>query len=201
MKMFKELGIISIILTSLLLSFSSQAKIFKLENNSTIQKNIDDALKIFLDLENYCNKSCKYKLTDVEEVKIVEWIDKDHFYTWMHVNGLRTFKYFSYYTIESDRNVTKVTTSYPSKSEVDRLSKNYKLPHKTPFKSSYTVWKFIPQSENLTDINYVGKFSISSILANTFGGLIKESLNRTFEELLLAMLEDKSLSTFPYLKY
>ena len=81
-------------LNQFLLLSTVQAKIFNINKSADFQLRKEVIKEIILDYENYCEQGCKYKLTGIKEMKILEILDANHIFTWTYVDNIKKYKYF-----------------------------------------------------------------------------------------------------------
>ncbi len=168
------------------LSLTAFSKVYQVKRNISFKGDVDKAMDIMLDQENFCRSGCDYKISSVKEVKILEK-KKNSMITWTDVSDRKSYQYFLVMKWDKSPKGYNITFEYPSKSELRRLKKSYGLRHKTAFSKYYVEWNFHQKDGDTINVRHYTRHVCTSWTLNTFFLIvydgIKKSLNEYYDAL------------------
>lgn len=157
-----------------------------------VNRNLDDILQIAADIENTCERGCRYKVSNIRQGKIVKTLSSNRFFSWEYIDSgtpfVRDTKQFRYitYTLSNDRKHAKFHSSYPSRSNINALKRKTGLDHKTLFNSLNINIEFnvIGQKNgrDLVAIDYSVSLTSNSSMINSFKSKVRKELAKTAKE-------------------
>jgi hypothetical protein len=175
------------------------AKTFTVQKSEQIAKRMEELKEVMLDIENFCERGCRYKLSNVREFKIVEKEDENHIYSWMYVDSTRDSKSFTLTTISLDeQGVLKLESKYPERQKIKELKEKSGLSHSSVFDDVQTVWTMKEIfDENgqfvTTQVDYVTKAEGDSFILRMFAGMVRSGLEQTAKELFVALKQENTI--------
>ncbi len=189
-RLVKSFGLSSFLFS---LSLSVSAKVFTVEKSVQIPKRAEEIKQIVMDIENFCESGCRYKLSNVREFKIVEKEDENHIYSWMFVDSTKDSKTFSVTVVNQDESgVITMETSYPSREKIRELKEKTGLSHNSFFDDITTKWTlkeiFDQNGEFVsTQVDYRTRAEGDSMLIRMFAGMVRTGLEQTAKELFIPL--------------
>ncbi|MBF0207816.1 MAG: hypothetical protein HQK53_13105 [Oligoflexia bacterium] len=172
------------------------ARDFHVDRKGNFKDSKDIIKNIILDYPSFGqDRHNRYKLSGVEEIRIVEKNDDNDFYIWTYVNDVKVYKYFSHIVVkESNNGVITITNTVPTENSIRRLKNATGLPNFSFFNYSKVVWT-IEEKKDLqgnflyTHVYYVADFSASGFAATLGAGRISATLETIATQLFAALGE------------
>lgn len=162
------------------------ASIFNANYSMESYKPINTILKIIHDYEQTCSipKNCKYKLSSVEEQKILE-VDTNGMPTllWQQVADQKSYSNF----VKVETNWVsptqfQITATLPTKSEVKDFSKKYNLTHNSFFFELKSIWDVTLLQNGKTSISLNNHAKSDSNWAWMFYGKVDSNFQNSARE-------------------
>ncbi|MBF0315490.1 MAG: hypothetical protein HQK50_18300 [Oligoflexia bacterium] len=192
---FTVFWILSLSLNVFLLSSSftnAHAKTFQISKTKEFLGNRDQLKGIILSYESYCKSGCKYMLSDVEEIKVLDRTNPNHFYIWTKIAGIRTFMYFSGIEIIESDGQTVIKLSTPKKEQIQYLKSKYALEHVPLFSNNDASWTLTDKYRSdgtfaATLVHYQGKFTSNSLVVLAIADAVYNGLRNTARDFFQAL--------------
>lgn len=170
--------------------FSAFAASFLVEKSHYSNRRATELRDIVLDVANTCASNCKYKMSGIKEMKLLETPDKNHQYIWFHVEDIRDTKQYQEVEItELGEGHFSVISRFPPKEKIQDLEKKYTHPHETFFDVMESHWVLQeekdPQKGFLrTKVDYSTKAETSSFTIILFSGTVRKKMEATALEMM-----------------
>lgn len=174
---------------------SAMAATFSVEDTVKIAKRISDLKEIILDVENTCSSGCRYKLSNVREMKLVEKINENHFYTWMYIAARRDSAQYSEVIVkETAPSEMFISSNTPESSTIKRLKEKYGHSHFgiiDRIESNWTLKENFDSNGEFIDtsVKYYNKAISNSALIRLFSGTVRAEMRKTMNEMFSNLKE------------
>lgn len=172
---------LSFILLASLLSPAVDASIVSVTNEISVEKSPDRILQILRDHENTCHSGCLYKMTNLQESKLIEKTDAYEI-VWQKISGIRETKQFILSTLEFDNGTYRWISKYPDSNLIKDLEQSTGLEHTSTFNSMTIDWELREEAdENFTKIKVT--MSVDHTLSAIGDPIVKNSIEKTIRTL------------------
>lgn len=192
-KMTQMKRAVNFVVMGVLLGIISQgeamAKVFTVSKTGTFTKRAEEIKEIIVDIENICDNGCKYKLSNVREIRPIEMQDENHFYTWYYIDAARDSYYYQENTItRPSASEIVITSNFPTREKIKELKEKYTFGHKSLFdkiESRFDLKENFDGNGNFvnTSVSFSNKVVSDSTIIRIFSGTVKSELNKTADEL------------------
>lgn len=148
---------------------------FNFSKTERIPKSLIQLKEILLDYENFCMRGCKYTISHLKTLKVLEEIQGEGektFTLWDEVEGLGGIA--TYHSVKltetADGQHLETISTIPSAEVRTELRQKYGLAHKTPFSSMEVTWEInqMNDAQGGSEVTYFISAASSDARLNMF---------------------------------
>lgn len=150
--------------------------VYTAKASDNVSLDLESTKAILMDLENTCEKRCKYVLPNIAEHKVFPSTKENKVYVWTYVKGVKKAKYFM--SIVSDKN--SIQAKYPSASEVAKLKTQTGLAHAPIFDSLVYSYK-LEAEENGTKVTYTFEAKTKDRTVNLLPKVVSKNIRKSIK--------------------